>query len=540
MLSSPDSPPDPSMLHERLEVLTRERDGLREERDALKARNDKLELFLAQLRRHLFGQRSERLSLDPDQIQLALEDLEQVQGAQEEAREQETAKASPSPRPRPPTQRNRGALPKHLLRLEEVIEPHSTECPCCGGALHRIGEDVSEHLDVVPMQLRVRRVVRPKFACRACTDGVVQAPAPERPLTGGLASTALVVHVAVQKFAWHLPLYRQAQMLAGQGVDLDRSTLARWIGAAAWWLAPLCDELRRYVRGHDRLYCDETPMPVLEPGRGKTRTGQLWALACDERPFGGSAPPAVIYHAASGRGTDDIRPVLAGWTGVLHVDGFGSYKSLVARMGGGIELCFCWAHARRKFFDLDKAHQLPLAREMLERVQRLYAIEERIRGAPAATRAAVRQKEAAPLLAAMKSFLETSLGEISAKSPLAGAMRYVLGHWGGLSRYVADGRLEMDTNAVERQMRPIALGRKNSLFAGSEGGAQHWALFASLINSAKLNGVDPQTWLTDALERMVSGEVPINRVHELLPWTWKTSRQGGAAQDEPAPQAIAA
>jgi transposase len=543
MLSSPDSPADPAALDERVTALTRERDVLQSERDALRAENEKLAFLIAQLQRQLFGPRSEKRKDNPDQIALALEDLEQAQATQEEAAGQaaartDTTRTGPA-RSRKAPQRNRGALPEHLPRLEQVIEPETKECPCCGGALHRIGEDVSEHLDIVPAQLLVRRIVRPKFACRACTDGVVQMSAPERPLTGGLASSGLVAHVAVQKFAWHLPLYRQAQMLAGQGVDLDRSTLAAWVGRAAWWLSPLYDALRRHVLGRERLFCDETPMPVLDPGRGKTRTSQFWALASDERPFAGAAPPAVFYHAADGRGRDAIRPVLAGWSGVLQVDGFGSYKSLVGQVRG-IELAFCWAHARRKFVDLDKAHQLPLAAEMLERIGALYAIEARIRGAPAAVRAEVRQAQAGPVLAAMKGFVTATLSEISGKSPLAGAMRYVLGHWDGLVRYVADGRLEIDTNCVERQMRPIGLGRKNALFAGSEGGARHWALFASLISTAKLNEVDPQTWLSDALERIVTGQMPINRMDELLPWAWKGARQHAAAQAEPAPPAIAA
>ena len=426
-------------------------------------------------------------------------------------------------RPRRPAVRNIGALPKHLPRCEEVIEPETTVCPCCSGALHRIGEETREALDVVPAFVRVKRTIFPKYACRTCEGAIVQAKSPPRLVEGGMATTALVTHVAVFKFAWHIPLYRQAQIFKGQGVRLDRSTLALWMKRAAWWLKPLYERQLAAILAGSRVFSDETPMPVLDPGRGRTKCGQFWSHAVDDRPWGGPAPPAVAYIYAEGRSMADLASQVQGFEGILQVDGYGSYKGL-ARRHPQIQLAFCLAHARRKFVAVYKATHAPLARDVIAALSEVYAIEARIRGRSAAERRAVRQAETKPIMEALKARLMTALAELPSRSSLVEAIKYMLGHWAGLTLFLEDGRIEVDTNTVERTMRPIALGRKNALFAGSESGARTWAILASLINTAKLNDLDPQTYLADVLERMISGRTPVNRLDELLAWNWKAAR----------------
>jgi transposase len=428
------------------------------------------------------------------------------------------------------SRRNLGSLPKHLPREDVIIEPGIDACPCCQGKLHRIGEDVSEMLDVVPAIIRVKRIHRPRYGCRACESAVVQAPAPPRPVEGGLPTAALLAYIAVSKFAWHLPLYRQAQMLAGHGIGLDRSTLVRWIGRAAWWLQPLHELLVSTVMAAPKVFCDDTPLPVLDRTRRRTRIARLWCYAVDDRPWQGPAKPAVVFRYAEDRRGHHVKEHLEGFHGVLQVDGYAGYGELTGadRPGGAIILAFCLAHARRQFFEVRKQTADPIAAEALRRIGEVYAIEARIRGLTAAERVAIRQAETKPLLAALRSWLLERLAEISAKSSLAGAIRYALGHWDGLTLFLA-GRIEVDSNTVERCIRPIPLGRKNALFAGSASGGERWAVLASLINTAKLHGVDPQTWLADVLDRIVSGRTKANALHELLPWNWRAAGSTAAA-----------
>jgi hypothetical protein len=315
-------------------------------------------------------------------------------------------------------------------------------------------------------------------------------------------------------------------MLAGYGVTLDRSTLVHWVDRAAWWLTGLYDLQLRFIHGFAHIFCDETPLPVIEKGRRRTRKCQLWAHAVDDRPWQGPAPPAVAYVFATGRGTDAIVTQLGdSFAGVLQVDGYAAYKALVKRSKPGrIRLAFCLAHARRKFVAVHKTTQSPAALDVLQQIAAIYAIEERIRGGTAAQRQAVREAECKPLMDALKRRLTGLLEDLSVKSTLAKAIRYALGHWDGLTLFIADGRVEVDSNTVERTMRPIALGRRNSLFAGSERGARNWAILASLLNTCRLNGVDPLTWLTDVLERIVSGRTKSHQLHELLPWNWQAAR----------------
>src|SRR5215217_4993569 len=501
-----------------------ERDLIREKHDAAQAEIEKLRLLIRQLQRGQFGRRSERL--DPDQLQLGLEDLEQTVAAAEAAQEAAT-KSSDPPRPPRSRRRNLGALPAHLPRFEVLIDVEDKSCPCCGGALHVIGEDTSEMLDLVPAQLRVKVVRRPRYACRTCEEAVVQAPAPERPITGGMATEALLAHVLVAKYADFLPLYRQAAIFARQGIELDRSTLCDWVGRACWWLEPLWRQLRRHVMSSTRIFADDTPLPVLDPGRGRTKTGRLWGYAVDDRPWQGSTPPAVVYLYAEDRKGEHPAAHLAEFQGILQVDGYSGFKSLLGnRPSGEIRLAFCWAHCRRGFYELHRSTGSPLAEEALRRIGELYKVEAEIRGRSAEERRTVRRERSRPIVDALHGWLTAQLARVSGKSGLAEAIRYALRHWQGLVLFLDDGRLEPDTNVIERAIRPIALGRKNSLFAGSDGGARHWAIVASLMATAKLNGVEPLAWLTDVLERMVAGRTKAHELERLLPWAWKAEWAG--------------
>jgi transposase len=490
---------------------------------ALREENESLRAIVETLKRALFGARSEKQGEPTSQLPLALGDLS-VKPLE-----------PPKPQPRPAntnhpsrskSARNIGALPAHLPRVDIVIEPESQSCPCCQGRLHRIGEDVSEMLDVVPAVLRVKRIHRPRYGCRSCEGAVVQAKAPPRPVDGGMPTVSLLVHVAVMKFAWHLPLHRQTQMLAGQGIDLDVSTLVHWVSRLAWWLKPLQELLASTIVATPKIFCDDTPLPVLDRTRRRTRIARLWSYAMDDRPWNGPAPPAVVYLYAEDRKGRHVDEHLTGFNGVLQVDAYAGYRRLTrrGRAGGPVSLSFCVAHARRKFFDVHKSTGCAISAEALQRFGAIYAIEARIRGTSAEARLRVRQAETQPLFDALKPWLMDRLAEVSAKSALAKAIRYTLGHWDGLGMFLTDGRVEVDNNTVERTIRPISLGRKNALFAGSAGGGESWAILASLINTAKLHELDPQTYLADVLERIVSGQTKVNALSELLPWHWKAKQ----------------
>jgi transposase len=495
-------------------------DQLPDDPDVLKAmvlardvENARLTQIIKELQRHRFGRRAE--SLPEDQLLLGLEEAEQIAAAGEEEAERAD---SATRRERTAKRRtNRGALPPHLPRIEMVVDIEDHACPCCSNGLHRIGEDVSERLDIVPAQLRVIVVRRPKYACRACEDVVVQAPAPARLIEGGLPTEATVAQVLVSKYADHLPLYRQAQIYARQGINLDRSTLADWVGRAAWHLRPVHERLLEKLKASPKLFADETTAPVLDPGRGKTKTGQLWAYARDDRPWQGNDPPGVAYVYAPDRKAE--RPIahLAGFSGILQVDGYGGYRVLAEK--NGITLAFCWAHVRRRFYELAAAGPAPIASEALRRIAELYHVEGDIRGQPADARRAVRQERSRVILAELEPWLGEKLGLISQKTKLAEAIRYTLSRWQGLTRFIDDGRIEIDSNVVERSIRPIALNRKNALFAGSDGGAEHWAVIASLIETCKLNNVEPFGYLADVLARIVNGH-PNSQIDDLLPWAY--------------------
>ena len=497
---------------------------------ALAAENDKMRLLIQRLTRHQFGRRSEQLS--PDQMQLALEELEQTIAANQAGQDAVVAAAGLPRKPRTEASgRNHGALPSHLPRYEVMVDVEDQACPCCGHALHAIGELRTEQLDIVPSQLRVRVTRRPRYACHGCEGAVVVAPAPDRPVDGGMPTEALVAHVVVSKFADSLPLYRQAQMLERQGIKLDRSTLANWVGRACWWLTPLYELMLGTVLGSSKVFADDTTLPVLDPGRGRTKTGRLWCYAVDDRPWRGPGHPMAAYVYSDDRKNERPAGHLAGFRGVLQVDGYSGFKALAgARTDASVTLAFCWSHMRRHFYDQFMSDKSPLAAEVLARVRALYAIETEIRGHPAEHRRAVSQERSQPIVEALHTWLHDQVGRVSGASDLARAMRYAIRHWPGLVVFLDDGRVEMDTNVVERAIRPHTLTRKNALFAGSDGGAKHWALALTLIQTAKLNGVDPMAWLTDVLERVVSGRTKAHELHTLLPWNWAAANASQKAE----------
>ena len=461
-----------------------------------------LKLLIAKLKRMQFGRSSERLDKEVEQLELRLEELQTAQAEQ----------AARKPEAKPKQQPVRRPLPEHLPR-ERVVHAPACTCPDCGKEMRQIGEDVSEVLDYVPEHFRVIRHVRPKLACPGC-ERIVQVEAPSRPIDRGMASAALLAHILVSKYADHLPLYRQSEIYARQGVEIERSTMAEWVGRCFHLLDPLTEALARYVLDTQKLHADDTTIPVLEPGRGKTKTGRLWVYVRDDRPAGSKEPPAVLFRYSPDRRGEQPQEHLKDFRGILQADAYAGFNQLYD--DGRIQEAACWAHARRAFYDIHQANNSPIAAEALERIGRLYIIESEIRGRPPNERAQTRQARAGPLLEELRAWLRQTLARLSKKSELAKAIGYVLTRWVALTRYCDDGRIEIDNNAAERALRAVALGRKNYLFCGSDAGGERAAAIYSLIGTAKLNGIDPEAYLRYVLERIA--DHPINRVDELLPW----------------------
>lgn len=503
-------------LHRLEAELESHRTELSQQADELRSRSERIEhlkLMVEKLRRVIFGSKSEKIVVQLEQFELELEDMETAQAAAEAAVERIAPEKTPKSRP------ERKPLPEHLPREVRTYAPGSDCCPDCGTALRQFGEDVSEQLEYIPENFRVIRHVRPKFSCAGC-DRVVEAPAPSRPIERGLAGPSLLAHVIVSKFSDHLPLYRQSEIYARQGVEISRSTLAGWVGAASDLLDPLVTVIEKHVLAGRKLHADDTPIPVLAPGNGRTRTGRLWTYVRDDRPAGEETAPAVWFSYSKDRRGEHPRQHLKNFRGALQADAYAGFHHLY---GDEIYEAACWAHARRKFHEIHVIHASPTTTEALARIGALYGIEDEIRGKPADLRLSIRQTRAKPLLDELRIWMEKALRRLSAKSETAGAIRYALSRWCALTRYTDDGLLEIDNSAAERALRAVALGRKNFLFVGSDCGGERAAAMYTLIGSAKLNGLDPELYLRTVLEKIA--DHPVSRIHELLPWNLAASPQ---------------
>jgi transposase len=477
-----------------------------------------LKLLIAKLKRERFGASAERGRKLLDQLELQLEELEAT------AAEDAAASAGESPvmsfTRRKPV---RAPLPAHLPR-ERVVIPAPSVCPCCQGKLVKLGEDVTETLEVIPRQWKVIQTVREKFSCRAC-ERITQPPAPFHVIARGRAGAGLLAMVLYGKYGHHLPLNRQSEGFAREGIDLDVSTLADWVGASAAALSPLTLLIRHHALAAERLHGDDTTVPVL--AKGKTVTGRLWTYVRDDRPFGGPDPPAAVYFYSRNRDGEHPRRHLASYGGILQADAYAGFNDLYAphRRPAPITEAACWSHARRKFFVLADVAKAPLALQAVRRIDEIFAIEREINGASAERRLAVRQDRSRPLVAGFEAWMRTERARLSRHNEVAKAIDYMLKRWPAFVRFLDDGRICLTNNAAERALRGIAVGRKNWLFAGSDRGGERAAAIYTLIATAKLNDIDPQAWLEDVLRRIA--DHPASRLADLLPWNWR-------------PQAIAA
>ena len=487
---------------------------------------EKLKFTIRKLRHDRFGQSSEHGAL-LDQLELQLADLE-ADAAQADTTAQIAAAAASEKMTVPSFERRRPArrpLPEHLPR-ERIVYPAPSACPCCGGTtLRKIGEDVTETLELIPRQWKVIQHVREKFSCRAC-EAISQPPAPSHPIARGRAGPKLLAHILFSKYGLHLPLNRQSAVYAREGVDLDVSTLADWVGAAAATLMPLVTEIRAHVFAAERIHADDTTVPVL--AKGKTRTGRLWTYVRDDRPFAGPDPPAAVFFYSRDRGGEHPEQHLAGYAGLMQADAYAGFNRLYEadRKAGPIVEAACWAHARRKFFDLARINQAPIASEAVTRIDVLFAIEREINGLAPPQRVGVRTERSRPLVTALESWLRDQRAKVSKNSETGKAIEYSLKRWAALTRFLDDGRLCMTNNAAERELRAIAVGRRNWTFAGSDEGGRRAAALYTLIATAKLNDVDPQAWLADVLARML--DYPAKRIGDLLPWSWHAERRAAA------------
>jgi transposase len=464
---------------------------------------EKLKHQLAVLRRSKFGSSSEGI----EQLELLIEAVETERA---EIRQRAGVASSPEEK----TQPKRKPLPDHLPREDVVHEP-APDCEHCGKPMRTLGEDVREELEYLPGRFVVRRHVRPKLSCRDCGN-IAQAPMPSMPIERGKPGPALLAHVLVSKYADHLPLYRQAQIYEREGVEIDRSTMADWVGRSAVLLDPLVEAVGRHVFEAEAIFTDDTPVPVLDPGRGRTKTGRFWAYVRDGRAHGSNAPPAAYYRYAPDRKGKRPQDHLKDYSGFLHADGYVGYEALY---GDRIREVACMAHVRRKLFDIATSTGSPIATEALQRIAELYAIEKDIRGSPPERRVAARQARAKPLFEDLQGWFEDKLTALPGKSVLAEAIRYAISRMKRMGPYLENGICELDNNVAERSVKGMALGRKNYMFVGSDKGGERAAAIYSLIETAKLNSVNPKAWLTDVLARIA--DHPINKIGDLLPWNFK-------------------
>ena len=484
---------------------------------------EKLEGQVGQYRQAKFGPKSEKL--DPAQLELALEDLEtaiaETQAQIAAVEEKIAASAADPDKAAPRAPRKARALPEHLPRTLRVIEPDSIVCPCGCGDMVRIGEDRAERLDYIPARYQVIVSVRPKYACPKGRTGVVQAKAPAHLLEGSWPTEALLAQIAVSKHSEHMPLNRQAVVMARLGVPIDRSVLADWMGRTGALIAPVVDHMAVALKqGSTRLYVDETTAPVLDPGRGKTKTGYLWAVLRDDRGWGGTAPPGVVFHYRPGRKGEYADEILTGFNGTIQVDAYGGYTHLAKsdRKGGKpLQLAFCWAHGRRKLIKAKPKKGSPVVDEALMRIAALYKVEDSIRGTAPDHRQAVRQELSRPLVDQFFAWLAAQAARISRKSDLGVALSYMLRRQDGFRLFLEDGHIDMDSNLVENAIRSPAMNRRNALFAGHDEGGRSWARFASLIGTCKMNGVEPYAYLRDLFTRLANGHLDKD-IDALMPW----------------------
>ena len=476
---------------------------------------ERLKLLLAKARREQYGQSSERGAKIIAQLELQLAELEETV-AQEDTAAEMAAPAGPAPRSTSQRKPARRPLPAHLPR-ERIVHPAPCACPKCGGVVRKLGEDVTETLECVPRRWKVVEHVREKFTCRSC-EAISQPPAPSHPIARGRAGPNLLALVMVSKYGHHLPLTRQSAIYAREGVEIDVSTLADWVGAVAATAMPLVDAIRAHVFAAERLHADDTTVPVL--AKEKTRIARLWAYVRDDRPFAGRAPPAAAFFYSPDRGGAHPERHLASFAGLMQADAYAGFNRLYAphREPGPILEAACWAHARRKFFELAQVAKAPIAAEAVTRIDRLFAIERAINGQSAEARLTRRREQSAPILAELESWLRAQRERTSRKSEIGKAIDYALKRWTALSRFLTDGRICISNNAAERALRGIAVGRHNWTFAGSDRGGERAAAMYTLIETAKLNGVDPQAWLADVLARLP--DHPARQLDDLLPWSW--------------------
>ena len=486
---------------------------------------ERLKLMLAKARRETYGQSSERAKLLVEQLELAIEDLETTQ-AEEEAKAEAAAPTAAKER-RARGKREPRKLPENLP-VERIVEKAPCVCGKCGGIrLRKLGEDVSQTLECEPRRWKIVEHVREKFACRDC-DAITQPPAPSRPIPRGLAGPSLLAMVLSAKFLMHLPLNRQSEAYAREGVDIDVSTLADWVGACSVALDPLVEAIRKHVLAAERIHADDTTVPVL--AKKKARTGRIWIYLRDDRPFDGKEAPAAFFEYSRTRHGEYPRAHLLGFAGIMQADAFAGFNELydASRKPGPILEASCWAHARRKFFELAKLVKAPIALEAVRRIDELFEIEREINGKPPDERKAVRQARSKPLLDALGVWLKEQRARVSTKSEIGKAISYSLNRWAQLARFIDDGRICMSNNAAERGLRCVAVGRGNWTFAGSDEGARRAARIYTLVETCKLNGVDPQAWLADVLARLP--DHPTKRIDELLPWSWKAAKEAQRAQ----------
>ena len=473
---------------------------------------ERLKLEIARLRRERFGPSSER-SARIEQLELRLEDLEEAAGEAATAQPDEPVEVTAFARRKPA----RRPLPEHLPR-HRIVHPAPQACPCCGGtALRKLGEDVTETLERIPASWRVIQHVRERFSCRAC-ETIAQEPAPFHPISRGRAGPELLAEVVFGKFGLHLPLHRQSERFGREGVPIDVSTLADWVGAVTAALAPLVRLIEAHVRAGDRIHLDDTPVPVL--ARGKTRTGRLWTAVRDDRPFGGPDPPASAYFYSPDRAGTHAETWLGAYAGIIQADAFSGFGRLYEphRKPGVIVEAACWAHARRKFFELAELQKAPIAIEAVARIDAIFAIERDINGRSSDDRRAARAERSRVLVEALGIWLRANRAKLSPKIKTAVAIDYVLKRWPAFTRFLDDGRVCVSNNAAERTLRGIAVGRRNWTFAGSDAGGHRAAAMYTLVETAKLNGIDPRAWLADVLARLPGH--PAARAADLLPWNW--------------------